>query len=263
MKLNLSDKNALVCGSSQGIGKACAIKLAQMGANICVVARNKENLKQTLDELDKSKGQNHQMIVADFDHPKQVKTKIEDFLEHKTSLIHILVNNSGGPPGGAIIDAKPADFTLALNRHLICNQILVQSVLKGMQMEQFGRIINIISTSVKIPIPNLGVSNTTRGAVASWAKSLSNELATFGITVNNVLPGYTYTERLESIIQTWAKMKGISRDEMAESMINAVPAKRFGKPEEIANVVGFLASTEAAYVNGTSIRVDGGKTGSI
>jgi 3-oxoacyl-[acyl-carrier protein] reductase len=190
MNLDLKNKTALVCGSTQGIGKASAIELANLGANIILMARDEEKLKLTLQELDTSKGQNHNYLVADFSNTIQVKNKVIEFLM-KSGPINILVNNTGGPAAGPIVDAKPEEFLATFNNHLINNHNLVQAVLEGMKNSGYGRIINIISTSVKLPLHNLGVSNTIRAAVANWAKTLSNEVAKFGITVNNVLPGAT------------------------------------------------------------------------
>ena len=174
--------------------------------------------------------------------------------------MHILVNNTGGPAGGQAIDAEVNEFTSAFNNHLICNHNLVQCVVEGMKSEGYGRIINIISTSVKQPLPNLGVSNTIRGAVANWAKTLANELGQFNITVNNVLPGATDTVRLKSIIETKAEKTGQSIDSIGEVMANQSPMKRIAKPEEIANAVAFLASPAASYINGINVPVDGGRT---
>ena len=194
MDLNLKGKRALVCGSSQGIGKASAIELALMGANVCLLARNEEALKKVLKELALQEGQKHEILIADFSNPEQLKTVLNDYLKDRN--VDILINNTGGPAGGQAIEASADLFINAFNMHLICNQILVQAIVPGMKKNGFGRIINIISTSVKTPLRGLGVSNTIRGAVASWAKTLSLELGPFGITVNNVLPGFTMTGRL-------------------------------------------------------------------
>ena len=192
MDLNLRAKQALVCGSTQGIGKATALELALLGASVTLIARNEDKLQQVLTELDTSQGQQHDYLVADFSQPESLAEKIQAYVAHKTA-VHILVNNTGGPAGGPILEASPEAFRQAFANHLICNHLLAQAVVPLMQAARYGRIINIISTSVKQPIPGLGVSNTTRGAVANWAKTLSYELASFGITVNNVLPGaYRY-----------------------------------------------------------------------
>jgi 3-oxoacyl-[acyl-carrier protein] reductase len=261
MHLDLSGKRAIVCGSTQGIGKASAIELASMGASITLIARNEEKLQKALNELDSSRGQINEYIVADFSHPQELKKKVEEYVSAKT--VEILVNNTGGPPAGLAINAKPEDFVKAFSEHLLCNHILTQAVVPGMKTKKYGRIINIISTSVKIPIKGLGVSNSIRGAVANWSKTLANELGQFGITVNNVLPGSTMTGRLEAVLNSKAAQTGKSFDELKSEMIDEIPAKRIGEPYEIAAAVGFLASPAAAYINGVNIPVDGGRTGSL
>lgn len=261
MNLDLTGKNAFVGGSSKGIGKAIAQQLAKLGANVILTARGEEVLEETVETLDTSKGQFHSYVVLDFSDRASVKTSIEKITKDLT--IHILVNNTGGPAAGLLNTVTDEQFLSALNNHLLCNHILAQSVLAGMKSEGYGRIINIISTSVREPIAKLGVSNTTRGAVASWAKTLSNEVAADGITVNNVLPGYTETERLKYIIENRAKAQDTSEQAVVEEMKTHVPAARFAKPEEVANVAVFLASPAASYVNGVSIAVDGGRMKSI
>lgn len=261
MDLNLSGKRAVVCGSTQGIGKASAIELALLGASITLVARNEEKLQSVMKELKSSEGQKHNYLVADFDFPDTVKKVLESFF--RTTVSHVLVNNTGGPPAGLAIDAAIDDYLNAFRNHLICNQILVQAVVPGMKKEGYGRIINVISTSVKTPIKGLGVSNTIRGAVANWAKTLSVELGPFGITVNNVLPGATMTQRLESVIKENANKTGKSPDVLKAEMISDIPAGRISEPHEVAAAVAFLASPAAGYINGINIPVDGGRTKSL
>ncbi|MCS6973179.1 MAG: SDR family oxidoreductase [Cyclobacteriaceae bacterium] len=262
MNLDLTGKNALVCGSTQGIGKAAARELAALGANVFLFARNEEKLKHTLAELPViHQAQQHNWLAADFDVPDQVGKVIHDFSTRHT--VHILVNNTGGPPGGTAIDATIDAYRIAFNSHLICNQLITQALVPGMKQAGYGRIINIISTSVKIPIRGLGVSNTIRGAVASWAKTLSLELAIFGITVNNVLPGATQTGRLDSLIRSKAEKTGRTEEEVLNEMIHEIPAGRIGSPEEVAAAIAFLATPAAAYINGVSLPVDGGRTGCI
>jgi 3-oxoacyl-[acyl-carrier protein] reductase len=262
MDINLESKNAIVCGSTKGIGKAIAMELAALGANITLFARDAGAMKKILPTLDHARGQQHGFLAADFRFPEQVLEVIADYAQ-KISAVHILVNNSGGPAPGLAIDADPHDFLNAFSQHLICNQHIVQAVVPLMKKEKFGRIINVISTSVRTPIQGLGVSNTIRGAVASWAKTLSTELGPYGITVNNILPGFTETARLDSLIESKAKARGITSDELAAEMKLAIPARRFADPSETAALAGFLASPSAAFISGESIRVDGGATPSI
>jgi 3-oxoacyl-[acyl-carrier protein] reductase len=261
MNLDLQGKRALIGGSTQGIGKASAIELAQLGAIVTLLARNEQSLKETLSELPTPFGQVHNYLVADFNSPDQLKNVVQQFVEKNT--VHILINNTGGPPAGQAIDATPEEFIKAFTSHLICNQILAQAVVGGMKQSGYGRIINIISTSVKIPIKGLGVSNTTRGAVANWAKTIATELAPFGITVNNVLPGTTMTGRLDSIIKTKAEKSKRTYQEVKNEMITEVPAGRISEPYEVAAAVAFLASPAAGYITGINVPVDGGRTGSL
>lgn len=260
LPLSLSGKTALISGSTQGIGLAAAQALSSLGARCVLLARNETSLQDALATLTLT-SQPHAYLVADFSNPNEVQKVVSEFVA--ANPIHILINNTGGPPAGAIVEAKPEAFLAAFNQHLICNQILASTVLESMKKEGYGRIINVVSTSVKIPLRGLGVSNTIRGAVASWAKTWANEVAAFGITVNNVLPGATSTGRLSSIINNKAAKGNISLNEVEEEMLAEIPAKRFGKPEEIAYFIAFLASPAAAYINGTSTPVDGGRTGCI
>ncbi len=261
MNLNLIGRRAVVCGSTQGIGKAVAIELAHMGASVTLVARSDEKLKAVLSELPSTQGQQHDYLVADFSLPDQVKEEISSFT--KKSKAHILINNTGGPPAGLAIDANPEEFLKAFTAHLICGQHLVQALMPGMKTAGYGRIVNIISTSVKIPIRGLGVSNTIRGAVANWSKTLATELAPFGITVNNVLPGTTMTGRLEFVIKSNADKAGKSFDEAKQKMIDEVPMGRISTADEVAAAVAFLCSPAASYITGVNLPVDGGRTGSL
>lgn len=261
MDISLETKNALICGSSKGIGKAIAFELALLGANITLAARSADMLEEVKDQLDTSIGQYHQFFVVDFNDSKDLRKKVNDLVAAQT--IHILVNNTGGPKSGMIIEASTEEFEQAFHNHLVCNQILAQAVVNGMKREGYGRIINIISTSVKQPLLRLGVSNTIRGAVATWAKTLANELGVFGITVNNILPGATYTSRLEEIIASRAAIKNVSTDDIAKDMRADIPVRRFAKPEEIAFAAAFLASPSAAYITGINLPVDGGRTKSL
>lgn len=261
MNLDLKGKTALVCGSTQGIGKAAAIELALLGANVVLFARNETKLKQAIEELDTQQGQNHRYLVADFSDNTWVKSTVQHFV--KNTPIQILINNTGGPAGGPIIEAEDSAFLSAFSQHLVNNHNILKALIPGMKAAGYGRVVNIISTSVKQPLTGLGVSNTVRGAVASWAKTMANELGQFGITVNNVLPGATMTARLEAIAENKAKQTGLSKEDVLHQMAAATPAKRIGKANEVANAIAFLASPAAAYINGINLPVDGGRTGSL
>jgi 3-oxoacyl-[acyl-carrier protein] reductase len=261
MNLSLEGKYAVICGSTQGIGLAIAAELALLGANCTLIARNEKALQEAQHLLDISLRQQHNYLVADFSKPEEVRTIIRAHVVKQP--VHVLINNTGGPAAGPVIDATEEAFLDTFNQHLICNHILAKAVVPSMKKEKYGRIINIISTSVKIPLKNLGVSNTIRGAVASWAKSMANELGEFNITVNNVLPGFTNTQRLAILIDNIAKKGNALVEVVSKNMAEEVPMKRFGEASEIAAVAAFLASPAASYVNGVSIPVDGGRTGSI
>lgn len=259
MNLELSGKSALVCGSSQGIGRAVALELAVLGASVTLFGRRADALEQVRRELAVKAGQTHHVLVADFSRPDEVKSVIDKHLA-ATGPLNILINNTGGPAPGPAHLADASAFLAAFQQHLICNQLLVQALLPGMKASGYGRIINIISTSVKQPIANLGVSNTIRGAVASWAKTLAGELGRFGITVNNVLPGSTDTGRLSAIIDNKATKSGKSRDDVVAEEKAVIPVGRFAEPEELAYAVAFLASPSAGYITGINLPVDGGRT---
>lgn len=259
INLNLTGKRALICGASKGIGKACAIQLAELGCEVIVLARQENALKELVATLPVRHAQTHSYFaldLADFELlEKLIKLDIQ-----KNGEIEILVNNAGGPSAGPIVDATDEQFENAFKLHLRANALLAKQVIPGMKAKQYGRIINIISTSVKSPIDNLGVSNTIRWAVASWAKTLSYEVAKYGITVNSVLPGSIETSRLESLMQHQADKRSTDLETVRREVISQIPAGRIGSPEEVAQVVGFLASPAASYVNGVAMPVDGGRT---
>jgi len=262
MNLDLTGKVAVVCGSTQGIGKTTAMELANMGANVVLVARNKEKLESVKNELASDNGQSHSYIIADFTKPVELEQKIHNWI-NAGNKAHILINNTGGPKGGPIIDAPVHEFLDAFNQHLVCNHIMVQNLYPLMKEGGFGRIINVISTSVKQPLPNLGVSNTIRGAVGNWSKTLANELGQFNITVNNVLPGATNTDRLQTLAQIKSEKVNESVDAVLEEMGSESPMKRIAQPQEVAAAIAFLASPAASYINGINIPVDGGRTKSL
>ena len=261
MNLSLKGKRAVVCGSTQGIGHAIALELAELGASCTLLARNETALKEAIASLSTSEGQTHHYLVADFSQPEALKNIAVSYAQKEE--VNILINNTGGPASGPITEAAEESFLATFNQHLICNHILAKAFIPSMKSSGYGRIINVISTSVRIPLKNLGVSNTIRGAVASWAKTMSNELGAFQITVNNILPGATKTGRLSSLVNVTAEKTGSSVEAVEKHMVAEIPMQRFADPSEVAAVAAFLASPAASYVNGVSIPVDGGRTGTI
>ena len=261
MDLDLAGKHALVCGASEGIGRAAARELALLGADVTLLARRAEVLEALAADLPRVDGQAHGWVSADVLDTERLRSQVQALAAGKP--VHILVNNTGGPPGGAIHSAESDAFERAFRQHLLANQALVQAVLPGMRAARWGRIVNVISTSVKEPIAGLGVSNTIRGAVASWAKTLATELGGDGITVNNVLPGYTRTQRLDQILHDRAQATGQEQDAIAKGMLATVPAGRFADAGELGGVIAFLCSPAAGYVNGVNLPVDGGRTKSL
>jgi 3-oxoacyl-[acyl-carrier protein] reductase len=260
MNLDLAGRHALVCGASEGIGRAAARELALLGADVTVLARRAAVLEELVAALPCRAGQRHDALAADVGDTDALSAAVRQLAD--AAPVQVLVNNTGGPPGGPVHAADSDAFLDAFRKHLLANQALVQAVLPGMRAAGYGRVINVISTSVKEPIAGLGVSNTIRGAVASWAKTLAGELAADGITVNNVLPGFTRTGRLASLIAARAT-DGRSEDAVAAGMLATVPAARFAEPEEVAAAIAFLASPAAAYINGINLPVDGGRTRSL
>lgn len=260
MNLALNNRRAVVCGSTAGLGLAAAHELALLGARVTLLARNEDKLRRVASELPTPHQQRHDFVVADLSDPASV-LQAANLLrtQGESDPVHILVNNTGGPPGGTALDASPEAYLAAFTGHLISGQVLTQAVVPGMKAAAWGRIVNIISTSVKAPIPNLGVSNTIRGAVASWAKTLATELAPSGITVNNVLPGYTRTDRLAALVSTRASKAGRTEEDIERELIGTIPAGRFGEAHELGAAVAFLSSPAAAYINGINLPVDGGR----
>lgn len=258
MELNLDGRTALVCGSSRGIGLAVARALADAGGQVTLVARDRSRLEKVAATLAGGAARGHRTIAADLGDV--------DSLDALTAALeagppfNIVVNNSGGPPAGPASEADPDQFASAFGQHLLANQRILRAVLPGMKASGYGRIVNIISTSVKEPIPDLGVSNTIRGAVASWAKTLARELGPYGITVNNILPGLTATGRLDYFFDMKAAASGRTADEERADAAARIPAGRFADPAETAAAVVFLASAHAAYINGVNLPVDGGLT---
>ncbi len=262
MNIDLTGKKALVCGASKGIGRAAALELAALGADVTLIARGEGPLHAVLGTLDARAGQTHRVLAADTSDSVALQDKIAGHIAAHGPF-HILINNSGGPPAGPAHTAALEDFQKAFTQHLLASHIMMQAALPGMKAAHYGRIVNIISTSVKQPIKGLGVSNTIRGAVANWAKTLAGELAGFGITVNNILPGATDTDRMAEIIAGKAAKTGQSEADVMAGEKAAIPAGRFATPEELAQAIAFLASPAAAYINGINLPVDGGRTGCL
>ncbi|MCA9285968.1 MAG: SDR family oxidoreductase [Phycisphaerales bacterium] len=258
MTLPLSNRNALVCGSTQGIGRACAVEFARLGAHVVLVGRNGDGLSNVFAELPRPAQQEHGTLLVDFADWKAVEQVGND---HATAHgpVHILLNNTGGPPAGALFDASGDDLVKAFQMHIVCAQVLARAVAPGMRDAGYGRIMNIVSTSVVTPIRGLGVSNVVRAAMGNWMRTLAHELGPFGITVNNILPGFTKTARLDSIFKGRASRAGTSVEEVEQEAMKTIPVRRLGTPEEIAAVAGFLAGPAAAYVNGVNLPVDGGR----
>jgi 3-oxoacyl-[acyl-carrier protein] reductase len=262
MDLSLKNKRAIVCGGSQGIGLAIAKQFAEQGAHVTIISRDTKRLNAALNQLQTSEGQIHHTLMMDFGSPDEVRSVIKNYAQ-KNPEIQILVNNSGGPRSGKILDIGTDEFKEAFSQHLISDHLLVKTLVPLMQKNGYGRIINILSISVKEPIKNLGVSNAVRAAVANWAKTLADEVAEFGITVNNILPGPTETKRIEALIEDFAKRRKQPYELIKKEMEEEIPLKRFAKAEEIANAVGFIASPAASYINGINLPVDGGKLASL
>jgi 3-oxoacyl-[acyl-carrier protein] reductase len=258
----LLGRAALVCGASEGIGRASAIALAARGASVCLLSRRADALAALREQLPRvDEAQSHRILAVDVSRSDALRDALASLVS--AGPVQILVNNTAGPAGGAAHAADPEAYVAVFRQHLVANQVLVQALLPGMRAARWGRIVNIISTSVKEPIANLGVSNTVRGAVAGWAKTLASELGADGITVNNVLPGYTRTQRLTQILAERAAATGKPEQAIADAILATVPAGRFAEPGEIAAVVAFLCSPEAGYINGINLPVDGGRTRSL
>ncbi len=256
----LAGRRALVCGASKGIGRAAALSIAHLGADVTVLARSRGPLEELLPALRAAGASNARVAIADFDDPATIDAAIDEVLA--AGPIHVLVHNTGGPPGGPLLKAEPGAILAALRRHLLSAHQLVQRLLPGMASGGYGRVITVTSTSVREPIDNLGVSNLTRAAVASWVKTLSRELPP-GVTINNILPGYTATARLSSLIEGVAGRRGLEVDAVRAEWRGRVPEGRFAEPSELGAVIAFLACPAAAYVRGVSLPVDGGRLRSI
>ena len=254
MKIDLTGKNALVGGSSKGIGLGIATELANSGASVCLMARNETKLKEIVDQLPNS--ENHSYLVVDFSKFEEYKIKIEEYI--KNNQVDILVNNTQGPPAGNSLSKNIDSYQEAFD--LLFKSVVhtTSLVIPHMQKNKWGRIINVTSVSVKEPRNYLVLSNSIRSAVVAWAKSLSVDLGPDGITVNSILTGYFDTERIKELNKEKSKSLNISETEVLDKMKSLVPVSRLGRPEEYGYLVSFLSSDNAAYINGASIPIDGG-----
>jgi 3-oxoacyl-[acyl-carrier protein] reductase len=261
MNVSLTGKRAVVGGGSQGIGLAAAVELAALGAEIVLLARTEATLNQSVAVLPTPHNQHHTAVAVDMANTNALSVRIAEVVT--AGPVHLLVNNTGGPPSGPLTEATPEAFLAAYQQHLLANHVLLQAMLPGMKESGFGRVVNVISTSVKQPLHGLGVSNTTRAAVANWAKTLATELGPWGITVNNVLPGATATERLSGLLAGKSARTGQTVQELEAEMLAEIPAGRFGLPQEIGAAVAFLCTPAAAYINGINLPVDGGRLGCL
>ena len=260
MLRDLEGKTALVGGASQGIGQAAAQVLAERGARILLVSRRREVLEAVRAQLPNPKL--HATLPVDMDRTDEMQMSIAR-LVGDAGPVSIWVNNTGGPKAGPLVDASPVEMERAFRGHVIASQIILRTILPGMKTLGYGRVINVLSTSVRVPIPNLGVSNVVRAAMASWAKTLSAELGPYGITVNNILPGFTETPRLTSLAGDAAQRTGRQAGDVMKDWAETTPAKRLASPRETAEAIAFLASPAAGYINGVSLPVDGGRTGAL
>lgn len=252
---DLNNKRALVCGASKGIGFAIAKKFSELGASVTLSSSNEDNLKQAVSKLNNT--DKHDYFAVDFNDYKLVEQTVKNLID-KGNKYDILVNNSSGPAPGQLSDASTDDLLNAFQRHLFSSHLITKLLLPNMKNNKFGRIINIISISVKEPVANLGVSNTLRGAMNSWAKTLSKEVAPYGITVNNLLPGYTETERLKNLFNNTAKKENTDYETIASKITAKIPLGRLGQADDLANAAAFFASEEASYITGVNLPIDGG-----
>lgn len=257
MNLELQDKTAIVAAASHGIGKACAMRLAQEGANVVICARGQEALVKTAEEISAATGQQVEWVQTDLTKPEEI-----DLLVDATTVafgdIDILVTNCGGPKRGEFMMLDDNDWRQAWDMVMMSTIRLIRTAVPHMRNSKNGRIVNLTSIAVKQPIEGLILSNAYRSAVAGMAKTLSRELASFGITVNNVAPGYTLTNRIYDLAMEQAKEQGISHEEVMAEYHRHIPMERMARPEEIADLVLFLASARAGYITGATIPVDGG-----
>ena len=257
MNLGLKDRVAIVAAASQGLGKACALELAREGAKVVICARDAEAVAATAAEISAATGGEVTWMAIDLTDPVQIRHLANETVR-RYSRIDILVTNAGGPPPGYFDDLDDEAWLTAHQLTLMSAVRLIRAVLPAMRVQQWGRIVNVTSISVKQPIDNLVLSNVYRPGVVGLAKTLSAQVATDGITVNNVAPGHTRTARVVQLNKARAAREGKTVDEVLAETASSFPMQRMGEPEELAALVAFLASERASYITGTTIQVDGG-----
>ncbi|HXF25609.1 MAG TPA: SDR family oxidoreductase [Gemmatimonadaceae bacterium] len=257
MDLGIRDKVALVTASSRGLGRAVAEELAAGGANLVLCARSQSSLDETVRAITSSSGVKVISIVADISDPAAVE-RVWNCARDEFGRVDILVNNAGGPPAGPFEAHPPSVWTDAWRLTFESAVNMTRSVLPGMKQRLWGRIINITSIAVKQPVDGLILSNSVRAAVTGFARTLANEVATYGVTVNNVMPGYTLTDRIADLAESNATRRGTTAEAEIAAMESQIPMRRLGTPREFAAMVAFLASERASYTTGASIPVDGG-----
>ena len=259
MDLGLTGKVVLVAASSKGLGKATAMAFAREGARVVICARNKEALAQAEDEIRRHYPTEVLALDCDLTQVEEIKKLVEAVMDN-FGRVDVLVNNAGGPAPGFFPDMGDEDWEQAYQLSLMSSVRLTREVLPVMLRQKYGRIVNITSVTVKQPIDQLLLSNSIRMGVIGWAKTLSNQVADKGITINNVCPGWTRTGRVDSLLKSQADARGISVDEAEKAITEAIPMQRMGTPQEFADLVVFLGSERAGYMTGTTIQIDGGMT---
>ena len=259
MNLNLENKNAIVCASSQGLGKAAAIDLAKEGVNLAICSRDQEKIDKAKEEILQKTDHNIKVIAlkADLDSLKDIQIFLQE-VEQSLGVVDILVNNTGGPPPSTFEQISDEDWQNAFNSTMMSAIRLSRAMIPKMKENGWGRIINISSVSVKTPVNGLFLSNSLRMGVLGWAKALADELAAYGITVNTVCPGYTKTERVEAILESQSSSSGLSKEEIEKTIADNIPMRRVGEAEDLAGLITFLASEKANYMTGLAVQVDGG-----
>ena len=259
MNLNLKNKNAIVCASSQGLGKAAAIDLAKEGVNLAICSRDQEKIDKAKEEILQKTEHSIKVIAlkADLDSLEDIQIFLQE-VEHRLGEVDILVNNTGGPPPSTFEQISDEDWQNAFNSTMMSAIRLSRALVPNMKKKEWGRIINISSVSVKTPVNGLFLSNSLRMGVLGWAKALADELAAHGITVNTVCPGYTRTERVEAILESQSSSSGLSKEEIEKTIADNIPMKRVGEAEDLAGLITFLASEKANYMTGLAVQVDGG-----